>query len=134
MRGGLPFDDWNTMRPELEEELDGACAAREQVERRLAELADDHVDDALAATMIELNAAIAAQLQASGSIDDVRMLLRRLFAHFVLHANNDELVLVPELRPDALEQLLGAENRTALRLTTAHDGLPSRSIPMRRSC
>jgi hypothetical protein len=99
MSGGLPFDDWNTMRPELEEELDSACAAREQVERRLAELADDHVDDALAATMIELNAAIAAQLQASGSIDDVRMLLRRLSARFVLHANDDELVLVPELRP-----------------------------------
>jgi site-specific DNA recombinase len=123
MSGGLPLADWNTMRPELEEELEGARAARAQVERRFAALSDDQVDDALAATVNQLTAAIAAQLHDAGNVDHVRMLLRRMFAHFTLRAADDELVLVPELRPDALEQLLSAEHRAALQLKTAYDAL-----------
>ncbi|HET6550733.1 MAG TPA: recombinase family protein, partial [Solirubrobacter sp.] len=123
MSGGLPLEDWSTMRPELEEELAGARAARTQVQRRLAELTDEQVDDALASTLGEIREAIAAQLQDRGSIDEVRMLLRRMFACFVLHADGDELALVPELRPDALDELLGRAKRSTLRLTTQHVGL-----------
>jgi len=105
MSGGLPLADWSTMRPKLEEELAGARAARAQIERHLAALSDDQVDDALAATVNQLTAAIAAQRHDAGNVDHVRMLLRRMSAHFTLRAAGDELVLVlvPELRPDALE-------------------------------
>jgi site-specific DNA recombinase len=123
MSGGLPLEDWTTMRPELEEELAGARAAREQVQHRLAELAEEHVDDALAAAVGEIREAIAAQLQDRGSIDEVRMLLRRIFASFVLRATRDELALVPELRDDALDELLDVTKRSTMRLTTAHVGL-----------
>ena len=84
---------------------------------------DERLDDALATTVNQLTAAIAAQLQDAGNVDHVRMLLRRMFTRFTLRADGDELVLVPELRPDALEQLLSADHRAALSLQTAYDAL-----------
>jgi hypothetical protein len=64
-------------------------------------------------------------LHDGASVDEVRLLLRRLFARCVLRAVDDGLVLIPELRPDALDQLRAdvPAKRAALRLTTAHDGL-----------
>jgi site-specific DNA recombinase len=125
MSGGLPLDDWKTMRPELEEESNGARAAREQAERRLAGLDDQRVDDALVASMTALREAIASHLHDGASVDEVRMLLRRLFASFTLRAEGDALALVPELRPDAVERLLAGQrgNRAALRLITNSNGL-----------
>jgi hypothetical protein len=66
----------------------------------------------------------------SGSVDEVRMLLRRLFDRFTLREHGDGLVLVPELRPDALAHLtrLQPGNRSAPQLTTAYDGFPTHAV------
>jgi DNA invertase Pin-like site-specific DNA recombinase len=127
--GALSAANFERLQPRLESELAGARAARQQVERRLAELANEQVDDALAATVATLRKAIAAHLHDGASVDEVRLLLRRLFTRFVLCAVEDGLVLLPELRPDALEQLRAEApaDGAALQLTTAYDGFVTKS-------
>ena len=63
------------------------------------------------------------------NVAEVRFLLRRLFARFVVHDSGDAgVAIVPALRADALEELmatLNATKRQALRLTTDANGLPT---------
>jgi hypothetical protein len=62
----------------------------------------------------------ARSLRAVGDNEE----FERLFVRFTLRAVDDGLELMPDLRPDALEQLLAdAPRREALRLITAHNGL-----------
>lgn len=64
-------------------------------------------------------------LQDGTNVAEVRFLLRRLFARFVVHDTGDGAI-VPELRDDAVEELLAnlnATKRRALRLITDANGL-----------
>ena len=73
--------------------------------------------------------ATVAHLHDGANVAEVRFLLRRLFARFVVHDSGDAgVAIVPEFRPDALEELLATVTATkgaALRLTTDTNGLPS---------
>ena len=74
--------------------------------------------------------AIVAHLHDGANVAEGRFLLRRLFARFVVHDSGDAgVAIVPEFRPDALEELLAtvtATKRAALRLTTDANGLGMR--------
>jgi hypothetical protein len=88
---------------------------------------DGEIDGAIAERFGDLRVAIAAHLRSGQNIDEVRFMLRRYFAQFVVRDTLDGRVILAELRDGLVDEVmadLAGVKREALRLlTTAHDGL-----------
>jgi hypothetical protein len=110
----------------LSGELEGATAARDQAAAHAEELraAAATADDTLMSDLVALRYAIADHLRDGANVDEVRFLLRRLFARFTVREVDGGVAVVPELRPQAVDELM-AGDRAPLRLTTNANGLPT---------
>ena len=120
--GELSAGNYERLAMTFADELAGARAQRERLAARAAELenATAGVDGAVIDAMGALRTAISAHLHDGANVTEVRALLRRLFARFVVHHDQAGVAIVPELRAGAAEELAGvkATTREALRLTT----------------
>jgi DNA invertase Pin-like site-specific DNA recombinase len=121
--GDLKADSYERFRPELEEALVAATAQRAQAELRVAELEAEgvDVDEAVAGHLADLHSAIAEHLRTGRNLDEVRFVLRRVFARFVIADAEGGQAIVAHVRPEALDELMadvGAAKRDALRLST----------------
>jgi hypothetical protein len=97
----------------------------------VAELQADgvDVDEAVAGRLADLHRAIAEHLQTGRNVDEVRFVLQRVFARFVVADADGGQAIVAHVRPEAIDELMadvGAAKREALRLqATDAMGLPS---------
>jgi hypothetical protein len=129
--GALSADNYERLYPKLSAELDGAAAERVQLEQHAAELrsASAEADEVFVGAMTELQEIIARHLADGAGLDEVRFMLHRLFASFVVPDVDGALAFVPQLDPEAVEELTAdivVTKRAALRLTTNANGLPCR--------
>jgi hypothetical protein len=138
--GKLDADDWRSFRDELTEKRVAAEAEADQLRTRAAEVATDaaafDVDTEAAERLAALREAVAGEVTGADGLVAVRAALARVFERITLVRDDDELLLVPQVRAfDEIEAWARLEDgRMAVKPRPQTLALPGKQLAREPSC
>jgi DNA invertase Pin-like site-specific DNA recombinase len=104
--GRIEAEDWADQRDQLEAEQDAARAEAARHQQHAAALTDEvkalDADAELQRTVIELRETIAGRIEATESIQALRVALTATFERVELHRQEATIYLLPFVRPEAI--------------------------------